>query len=433
VTGTIHPITMPKWGIEMQEGTVTAWHFAPGQSVAKGDALLDVETEKIVNSVEAPVSGVLRRIIGAPGEVRAVGELIGVFAGADVPEAEVERFIGSFVAADASFEPRTTTPQSAAPASTAAPAPATAGPAVADTDAEGDARVSPIARRVAIELGVDLGQVRGTGRNGRISKQDVEAFAAARGATAAGAAASAGAARAHDSTAASAPIAGETPAVSRERLSATRATIARRLLESKQQIPHFRLCITVDAAPAVAHRAALRDRGIAVSLNDLVVRACALALVQHRDLNARFEGDEILRYRDADVCVAVATDAGLMTPVVRAANAKEVRQIAAETADLADKARTGRLAREDIAGGSFTVSNLGMHGVERFDAVINPPQVAILAVGAVRSAIVPIGGAPAVGQVMELTLSCDHRVVDGAVGAGFLATLRDLLEHPDRL
>jgi len=432
VTGAIHPITMPKWGIEMQEGTVTAWHFTPGQTVTKGDALLDVETEKIVNSVEAPVSGVLRRIIGAPGEVRSVGELIGVFAGADVPDAEVERFIGSFVAADASFEPRATAPQSAASAPTATPAPAAARPAASDAD--GDARVSPIARRVAIELGVDLAQVRGTGRNGRISKQDVEAFAAARGAPAARAAAtSPDAARANDPAAAYASVAGETAAVSRERLSTTRATIARRLLESKQQIPHFRLCITVDAAPLVAHRAALRDRGLAVSLNDLVVRACALALIEHRDLNARFEGEEILRYRDADVCVAVATDAGLMTPVVRAANTKQVPQIAAETADLAGKARAGRLAREDITGGSFTVSNLGMHGVERFDAVINPPQVAILAVGAVRSAVVPVAGAPAVGQVMELTLSCDHRVVDGAVGAGFLATLRGLLERPDRL
>ena len=172
VTGAIHPITMPKWGIEMQEGTVTAWHFAPGQPVHKGDALLEVETDKIVNSVEAPVSGALRRILGAPGEVRAVGALIGVFADAEVPESAVDHFIGSFVAPDASFEPRA--PTSTAPAVTQATSAAPPG-----ADAESEARVSPIARRLALELDVDLAQVTGTGRNGRVSKQDVEAWAAA--------------------------------------------------------------------------------------------------------------------------------------------------------------------------------------------------------------------------------------------------------------
>jgi len=410
VTGAIHPITMPKWGIEMQEGTVTAWHFAPGQPVHKGDALLEVETDKIVNSVEAPVSGVLRRILGAPGEVRAVGALIGVFADAEVPESEVDRFIGSFVAPDASFEPRA--PTSTAPAVTQATSAAPPG-----ADAESEARVSPIARRLALELGVDLAQVRGTGRNGRVSKQDVEAWAAAR----------------HASSVSAVPSADAANPSTSERISATRATIARRLLESKQQIPHFRLGITVDAAPLVAYREALRSRGEPVSLNDLIVRACALALVQHRALNARFDGEQIVRYQDADICVAVATEAGLITPVLRAANTKRAPEIAALAAALTEKARTGRLTRGEISGGTFTVSNLGMHGVERFDAVINPPQVAILAVGAVRTAVVPREGGPAIGELMDLTLSCDHRVVDGAVGAAFLTSLRELLTHPDRL
>ena len=410
MTGAIHPITMPKWGIEMQEGTVTAWHFAPGQPVHKGDALLEVDTDKIVNSVEAPVSGVLRRILGAPGEVRAVGALIGVFADAEVPESEVDRFIGSFVAPDASFEPRA--PTSTAPAVTQATSAAPPG-----ADAESEARVSPIARRLALELGVDLAQVRGTGRNGRVSKQDVEAWAAAR----------------HASSVSAVPSADAANPSTSERISATRATIARRLLESKQQIPHFRLGITVDAAPLVAYRAALRSRGEPVSLNDLIVRACALALVQHRALNARFDGEQIVRYQDADICVAVATEAGLITPVLRAANTKRAPEIAALAAALTEKARTGRLTRGEISGGTFTVSNLGMHGVERFDAVINPPQVAILAVGAVRTAVVPREGGPAIGELMDVTLSCDHRVVDGAVGAAFLTSLRELLTHPDRL
>jgi pyruvate dehydrogenase E2 component (dihydrolipoamide acetyltransferase) len=408
VSGAIHAITMPKWGIEMQEGTVTAWHFSPGQPVSKGEALLDVETEKIVNSVEAPVSGVLRRILSAPGEVRAVGALIGVFAADDVSESEVDRFIGSFVGADASFEP------AAAPAKPTA-VPAAAGDGAANS-ADGDARVSPIARRVAAELGIDLAQVRGTGRNGRISKQDVEAHAAR-----------------HSSPTAAAPADAAGGPIARERLSATRATIARRLVESSQQIPHFRLCITVDAAPLVALRAALRARGTEVSLNDLIVRACALALVKHAAVNARFEGGEIVRYRDADVCIAVATEAGVITPVLRAANTQSPAQIAAEAAALGEKARTGQLTREEIAGGTFTVSNLGMYGIERFDAVINSPQVAILAVGAVRDAVVPRAGTPAVGQVMDLTLACDHRVVDGALAAAFLATLRGLLERVDEL
>jgi len=249
------------------------------------------------------------------------------------------------------------------------------------------------------------------------SKQDVEAWAAARRASAASAVPSADAAN---------------PSTS-ERISATRATIARRLLESKQQIPHFRLGITVDAAPLVAHRAALRAGGETVSLNDLIVRACALALIQHRALNARFDGEQIVRYQDADICVAVATEAGLITPVVRAANTKRAPEIAALAAALTEKARTGRLTRGEISGGTFTVSNLGMHGVERFDAVINPPQVAILAVGAVRTAVVPREGGPAIGELMDVTLSCDHRVVDGAVGAAFLTSLRELLTHPDRL
>ena len=163
------------------------------------------------------------------------------------------------------------------------------------------------------------------------------------------------------------------------------------------------------------------------------MRACALALIQHRALNARFDGEQIVRYQDADICVAVATEGGLITPVLRAANRKRAPEIAALAAALTEKARTGRLTREEISGGTFTVSNLGMHGVERFDAVINPPQVAILAVGAVRTAVVPREGGAAIGELMDLTLSCDHRVVDGAVGAAFLAALRELLTQPDRL
>ena len=213
-----------------------------------------------------------------------------------------------------------------------------------------------------------------------------------------------------------------------------RATIARRLLESKQSIPHYRLAADVDLTALTAHRASLNAGGAAkVSINDLIVRAAALALVRHPEVNAQLQGEEILKFAQADVAVAVASENGLVTPIVRAADRKGVAQIATEVADLAERARGGKLTRDEITGGTFTVSNLGMFGVDRFDAIINPPQVAILAVGAASDRIVARNGQPAVAKVVTLTLSCDHRVVDGATGAKFLGTLRELLETPAQL
>jgi pyruvate dehydrogenase E2 component (dihydrolipoamide acetyltransferase) len=405
---------MPKWGIEMQEGTITTWNIAPGQSIGRGENLLEVETEKIVNSVEAPIAGTLRRVVGQPGEVHKVGALIGVFADADVSDADIDRFVASFKGADASFEPEAP----AAPSPAAAPAAATVAPRNAPQsfsapgDESGEARVSPIARRLAEQLGVDLSKVKGTGRNGRISKEDVEAYAAAH-------AASAGSA---------ATVAAGTNASTREKLSSMRATIAKRLVESKQTIPHYRLAADVDAAGLLARRSTLANAGTRVSVNDLIVRACALALVEHPAVNAQLVGEEVVRFADADIALAVATDNGLLTPIVRAVNRKSVAELAIESTALAERARAGKLTRDEIAGGTFTVSNLGMFGLDRFDAIINPPQVAILAVGAARDAVVVRNGQPAVGKLISLTLSCDHRVVDGAVGAAFLRSLRELIE-----
>jgi pyruvate dehydrogenase E2 component (dihydrolipoamide acetyltransferase) len=407
----IFPITMPKWGIEMQQGTITQWHAAPGQTLAKGDNLLDVETEKIVNSVEAPVAGTLRRIIADTGATEAVGALIAVFAAADVADADVDAFILGFSPADTSFEPdggpATTTP-AAAPSQ-----PATDG-------SEGAARVSPIARRLAERLGVDITKIKGTGSHGRVSKEDVEAYAAA---MPGGAQVQAGPS--------AAPAA---PGPTREKMTSMRATIARRLLESKQSIPHYRLAIDVDLASLLARRAQLNaSGGTKVSVNDLLVRAAALALVKHPAVNAQLNGDEVLRFPQADICVAVASESGLVTPVVRAAETKSAAQIGTEVADLAERVRGGRLTRDEITGGTFTISNLGMFGVDRFDAIINPPQVAILAVGAGVDRVVARNGQAVVSKVATLTLSCDHRVVDGATGAQFLATLRGLLEDAAEL
>jgi pyruvate dehydrogenase E2 component (dihydrolipoamide acetyltransferase) len=391
---------MPKWGIEMQEGTVTSWHAVIGQQVKKATPLLDVETDKIVNTVESPVDGTLRRVVADSGDTLAVGALLAVYADAAVSDTEIDAFIAAFKPADASFEPAETSMPETAPAVV-----------VASRPAEGEVHVSPIARRLAEKLGVDLSTIRGTGPNGRISKEDVEA-AAARLAPTTGAAGG---------------------GATRMPMSATRLSIARRLVESKQTIPHYRLELTVDAAALAQYRQTLTTGGVKVSVNDLIVRACGLALVEHPALNAHCIDEEVVTFADADVCVAVATGQGLMTPVVRAAQNKSAGEIAAATVDLASRARAGTLRREEITGGTFTVSNLGMYGLDRFDAIINPPQVAILAVGALREAIVPRHGVPALSKVMTLTLSCDHRVVDGATGAMFLATLRQLLENPAAL
>lgn len=403
----ITAVTMPKWGIEMTEGAIVSWRVRIGDPVARAAELLDVETEKIVNTVEAPAAGILRRILAADGDTCAVGALIGIIAEEGTAEAELDRFVGSFVAAVVSFDPTELPP--------AAP-PAAPEPVQLTAEAE-DARVSPIARRIAERLGVDLAKVTGTGRNGRISKDDVEAFAAR--------SASAGA------SPPSAPIAAPGAPFVRVRMSARRVTIGRRLLESKQTIPHFRLDLDVDFGPVLALKEALgADGGARVTVNDLLVRASALALVQHPAVNAQLDGDEILQFALADVAIAVAAPAGLVTPIIRGANLKSVAAIARESRDLIERARASTLTREEITGGSFTISNLGTHGVTRFDAIINVPQVAILAVGAAADRAVVRAGAVAVAKVATLTLCADHRVIDGAVGAAFLITLRDLLERP---
>jgi pyruvate dehydrogenase E2 component (dihydrolipoamide acetyltransferase) len=412
----IFAVTMPKWGIEMQQGTIAEWHVAPGKPVQKGEHMLDVETDKIVNSVEAPTSGVVRRIIADKGTTENVGALIAVLAEPTVPDAEVEAFVRSFKPADARFELDAPQQETRAGAAQAAPEPR---PADAAAAAGSEARISPIARRVAERLGIDLAKVNGTGRGRRISKEDVEAYAAAQGAAAAASAAPA-----------AAPGSASTrrPEPAREKLTSMRATIAKRLLESKQGIPHYRLDVDVDFNALLAHRSSLNAAGAAVSITDLLVRATALSLIRHPALNSQLLGDEVLKYTQADVCVAVATDSGLIAPIVRGAEVKTAAQIGAELKDLAARARNGSLSREQITGGTFTISNLGMFGVDRFDAIINPPQVAILAVGAVSDRVVARHGAPAVMKVATLTLSADHRVVDGATAAGFLATLKSLIE-----
>ena len=409
----IRALTMPKWGIEMQEGTVTAWHVEPGRRVEKGDPLLDVETEKIVNSVESPASGTLRIVLAGAGDTFKVGELIGVLAEPGVGDAEVDAFIRNFRPADTSFD----RDEAAAGAPAAAPSPSPAAPPPPASDEGDEPRVSPLARRLAEKLGIDTSRIVGTGRNGRVSKEDVEAYAASLASTPT---VEAPVATAPALSAAAAPL-------RRERLTSMRATIARRLGESKQTIPHYRVAIDLDADALLARRRSLADAGVKVSVNDLLLEAVARALLRHPRVNAQFDGNEVLEFGQADIAVAVATDSGLITPVIRAADAKPVERLAAESRELAERARSGKLTREEISGGTFTVSNLGMYGIKSFDAIVNPPQVAILAVGAAEARPVVRDGVLAVATRMTVTLSSDHRVVDGAAAAAFLATLAELV------
>ncbi|MBM4214896.1 MAG: 2-oxo acid dehydrogenase subunit E2 [Gammaproteobacteria bacterium] len=384
----IHAITMPKWGIEMQEGAITSWHVDIGGTVTRGAQLLDVETEKIVNTVEASVEGTLSRIIGSVGDTLPVGALVGIVCEGEVSEADIDRFVREFKAADASFEPETSAGASEE-ATSAAPA----------AERDDEARVSPIARRLAEKLGVDLSKITGTGRNGRISKEDVESYHAK-----------------------------QSTAVEAVPMSAMRLAIARRLTESKQTIPHYRLHADVDCAALDASRSQHAAAGRKISVNDLLIFALARTLAEFPDVNACLENDTILRRRSADIALAVSTPGGLITPVIRNADTKDVLQLAEESRELAGKARDNKLTREEITGGSFTLSNLGMFGIDAFDAVINPPQAAILAVGSIRDVVVLRNGSPAAGRLMTLTLSCDHRVVDGALGARFLSALKQRIE-----
>ena len=385
----IYPIAVPKWGIEMVEGTITTWNKSEGDVIAKGDEVFEMESDKIVNVWDAPVAGVLRRIIAAAGDAHPVGALLGVIAAADVSDADIDQFIAEHSATRAETE------SAPAAAETATPQ---------QTIQTGDAytRSSPSVRRLADELGVDLGTVTGTGRRGRITDDDVKA------------------ATGSDS---SAP-----EGVQVIPLSATRKTIARRLTEAKQSIPHFYLTAEYALDGLLAHRAKLNETGsVKVSVNDLLVWSVAQALMKEPRVNVNLVDDSIHQFDAAHISVAIATDEGLYPATVRNADTLSPAEIADATGELAEKAKTGKLTKDDISGGSFTVSNLGMFGITQFTAIINPPMGAILAMGKASQQAVVREGEIGIATMLSVTLSCDHRVIDGAVGAQFLATLDEVI------
>ncbi len=451
----LKPFTMPKWGIEMSEGTIAEWMVAENAPFKKGSTIALIETDKISNEVEAEADGRFVRIVAQVGEIYPVGALLAVLSdGGEASAAEIEAVIAGFQQADTSF-----TGEPAAP-SLAAPAPA---PSVAIPES---LAISPAARAAAEAGGVDVSGLTGSGRKGRITAQDVHQ--ALRGAAAAdwvgpleivaeGKAFASPMARrlghlhgvALDGLQGTGPhgrisradvlaavpleVPVATPAVpaseggfERVPMSSMRRTIARRLSESKATIPHFYVRRRVRADRLLAARLAT---GKVASVNDYLIHACAQALMEVPALNIQVHGSEIHRFDHADIAVAVATDRGLVTPIVAGADDLSVAQIAARMADLAQRARAGKLKAEEIAGGSFSLSNLGSFGVEQFDAIINPPQGAILAVGAARPEPIDDDGAIRIVPVIHLSLSCDHRAIDGADAGRFLAALARWIER----
>lgn len=384
----IYPIAVPKWGIEMVEGTITSWNKSEGDSIAKGDEVFEMESDKIVNVWDSPVDGVLRRVLVPAGDAHPVGALLGVIADASVADSDIDAFIAA----------QSKQPAEAAPDNGAAPTSAQ------KTVQTGDAytRSSPSVRRLADELGVDLGTVTGTGRRGRITDEDVKAAAGGNS--------------------------GAPEGVEIIPLSATRKTIARRLTEAKQTIPHFYLTAEYELDGLLSHRATLNESGeMKVSVNDLIVWCVAQALIKEPRVNVNLVDDDIHQFSAAHVAVAIATDDGLYPATVYNADSKSPAEIASATADLAEKAKTGKLTKEDISGGSFTVSNLGMYGITQFTAIVNPPMGAILALGKASQQVVVEQGEQRIATVLSATLSCDHRVIDGAVGAQFLAVLGEVI------
>jgi pyruvate dehydrogenase E2 component (dihydrolipoamide acetyltransferase) len=434
-------IEMPKLSDTMTEGTLIKWHKKVGDNIEIGDILAEVETDKATMEMEAFDEGTLTEIRIQEGEKADIGSVLAVLDGDDAGSAPA--------------------PTTAAPAETAAPAAASSTPAPAATTAAAPApaatgdgsriKASPLARKVAGELGVDLSSLSGTGPAGRIVRADVVEAGSSAKPTAKSAQASAAAGLAAAAKSRSAPAPAAAPATGaaisaailpsakegdqRIELSSMRKVIASRLLASKQTIPHFYLHVEVDAAPLMALRQQInaqaeKTHGNKYSVNDFVLKAVINATVAVPAVNASFAGDHILSFKHVGLSVAIAVEDGLVTPVIQQAETKSVLQISKEVKDMAGRAKEKKLKPSEFDGGTITVSNLGAWGIESFDAIVNPPQALIVSVGAAIEKPVVKNGQIVPGLRMNLGVSCDHRVVDGAVAASFLAELKKLIEQP---
>jgi pyruvate dehydrogenase E2 component (dihydrolipoamide acetyltransferase) len=416
-------VVLAKLSPTMEEGTVVKWTKNEGDAVKVGEVLAEIETDKANMEMEALGAGVLRKVLVPAGGKAPVGALIGVIAdaGDDISAVLATAAVAAapVPAAAVATAPVAAPPPPAAPARLPQPQPV-APPAFGEG---GRIKASPLARNIAAERHIPLGAIQGSGPGGRVIKRDVEGYAPAA------------------STSAAVPLAarpvasvpaGPTIAAGQELpLSNMRKTIARRLAESMFTAPHFYVTVEIDMGPAVALREQLlAGENLKLSFNDLVIKACAKALARFPMVNASWAGDKIVTHAEVHVGVAVAIPDGLITPVVRNADRKPVVEISREVKDLAGRARDRKLRPEEFMGSTFTISNLGMFDVSEFTAIINPPESAILAVGGVRKQPVVQGDRIVVGHRMKVTMSSDHRVVDGALAAQFLAEVRRLLENP---
>ena len=397
-------IKLPRLGQGMESGTIVKWLKSEGEQVEKGEPLYELDTDKVTQEVEADASGVLLRIAVQEGEV-PVGRTIAVIgeAGENVAAREVE---------DDKQEEGSPAPEREAERARGRAAPARPEPQEAPSRTDGRVKASPLARRIARERGIDLAQVRGTGPEGRVVAKDVEHAEVAPAAAPAGVPVAAG-------------------EVESRPLSNIRRTIARRLTQA-WAAPVFQLTLSADMSRANALLGKLRERNpdVRITVTDILTKVCASALVRHRDVNVQYTEDAVLVFPTANVGLAVAAPAGLIVPVIKSAERRSIVEIAAARTDLVQRANAGKLQSSDLEGGTFTISNLGMYGVEQFVAVLNPPQAAILAVAATEERVVVVDGVPAVRPMMTMTGTFDHRAVDGAAGADFLRSVKDALEEP---
>lgn len=495
----LYALTVPKWGMSMEEGEISEWQAAVGDQLSVGDPVVDIETSKIVNTAESTCEGTLVRQVAQSGEVHKVAMLLGVVAEGDTTEAEIDAFVASFVPDAAALniplggeaDANAAAPQpsygespakkealaAAAPAPVAAPAvvkpAAKAASALSQGPDDSDVKASVVARRIAKDNNINLNNITPTGRHGRVSKQDVEQAAGIRvqaaplaGQVAASTSPLAGRSSLDDSRIAATPVARrlaskmninlndvtptgrrnrvtkedvEQAAVSltgmadyrEEKLSGMRKTIAARLSESKQNIPHYRVSVDIEIDSLLQQRKYMNEAlDQSISVNDFVIKASASALEKVPEVNVQYTGESILQFDQVDISMAVAIDGGLITPVLRNVGSKGLPQIAAESKDLATRAQNNQLTVDEFQGGTFSVSNLGMFGVDQFDAIINLPQAAILAVSAGKKKPVVKGDSIVPATVMRVSLSSDHRAIDGAVAARFLQALKGFLENP---
>ena len=399
-------VKMPKLSDTMEEGVVSKWHKKVGDKVKSGDLLAEIETDKATMDFESFQDGVLLYIGVEEGKGAPVESILAILG------KEGEEYKSLINAAPA---PAAAVVESAPVVVAAVTIESPAADATSVITNDSRTKASPLAKKIASEKGIDINQVSGSGDGGRIVKRDIENFSPA--------------ASQAKSAVAYAPVGQES--YTEENVSQMRKVIARRLAESKFSAPHFYLTIEIDMDNAIAARTSINAQGdVKISFNDFVVKASSMALRKHPAINSSWLGDKIRRNNHVNIGVAMAVEDGLLVPVVRFADNKSLSQISAEVKDYSAKAKSKKLQPQDWEGNTFTISNLGMYDIEEFTAIINPPDACILAVGSIKQKPVVKNGAVVPGNVMKLTLSCDHRVVDGASGAAFLKTLKEYLEQP---